>query len=170
MSGTRFLFDSGVAFSALLHHSSEPPCWAQMAGDVVACARQLNGNFSSSISISNFRLRFPDMVLDFLCGFKPNMKGNWRRRLYTPAAAEFSIVVPIRFFDQGWPKSSPATNSTMAAAVRALLVKECASAASGAADRLGAAVKMLIAKYIDFFFRHHEITGSQTWCHTPPCN
>jgi hypothetical protein len=71
--------------------------------------------------------------------------------LEAPAAVEFSVVVPIRFFDQEWPKNPLAANSAVTAAVRQPSVKECAGGASAAANKSAAAVKALIAKYKDVF-------------------
>jgi hypothetical protein len=65
----------------------------------------LKANVAFPILGSDF-LTFFKLILDFSGGVLHNKEKTWVCKLAaTAAAAEFSVVVPVGFFDQEWPKN-----------------------------------------------------------------
>jgi RNase H-like domain found in reverse transcriptase/Reverse transcriptase (RNA-dependent DNA polymerase)/Integrase zinc binding domain len=171
VSGTRYLVDSGAAFSVLPHQSQEPPrgpalrgadgsrinCWGRAQTAVVAQGRRFDWNFLQAavafpILGSDF-LTFFKMVLDFECGVLANKKRTWKCKLSAPAvAAEFSVVVPVGLFDQGRSgnQESPESSAVSAVAGQPPLQK-CGGGASPAATESTGALGKLAAKFKDIF-------------------
>jgi transposase InsO family protein len=118
---------------------------------------------------SDFLTKF-NLILDFAGGVLSNKQGNWGCKLSTPAmAAEFSVVVPVGFFDQEWASSSQENKQKIPVYIEPVLAacqqpqrQECGGGAAKKATKiLPAKIQNLVQDYRDIFSDTAEMPAAR---------
>jgi hypothetical protein len=111
-----------------------------------------------------------NLILDFAGGVLSNKQGNWGCKLSTPAvAAEFSVVVPVGFFDQEWvsnlqenKQKIPVYAEPVLAACQQPQRQECGGGAAKKATKTSPAkIQNLVQDFKDIFSDTAEMPAAR---------